>query len=125
VLLSTFEHARFFTAATAARYTELAAQLPLVCALGQEMPLSPAPGVRGARPSAQDALASEWTIVVLGAHQAVALIARDLGDQGVDRDREFEFLLTYDRALVTAAAHALIGRIAPAVTPATSSTPAV
>ncbi|MBC7552288.1 MAG: hypothetical protein H7269_15635 [Cellulomonas sp.] len=57
---------------------------------------------------------SQWTVVILGAHQAVPLIARDLGDQDVDRDREFEFVLTYDRALVTAAAHALIGRIAPA-----------
>ena len=114
VLLATFEHAQFFSAATAARYARLAARLPLVCALGQEMPRSPAPGVRGASLSAQDALVSQWTVVILGAHQSVALIARDLGDQEVDRDREFEFVLTYDRVLVTAAAHALIGRIAPA-----------
>lgn len=114
VLLATFEHAHYFSAATAARYTRLAATLPLVCALGQQMPLSPAPGVRGARLAAQDALASEWTVVVLGAHEAVALIARDLGDQGVDRDREFEFVVTHDRVLVTEAAHALIGRVAPA-----------
>ena len=67
--------------------------------------------MRGAALSVQDPLASEWTVVVLGAHTCAALMARDLGDTGADGDRQFEFVVTYDRTLVTAAAHSLIGRL--------------
>ena len=113
VLLSAFEHARFFRPSTAVVYTELAAKLPFVAAFGIDMPASPAPGVRGAALAIEDPLSSEWTVVVLGAHTCGALMARDLGDTGADGDREFEFVVTYDRALVTAAAHSLIGRLTP------------
>lgn len=111
VLLAAFEHAQFFRPSTARQFTHLAARLPFVAAFGVDMPPEPAPGVRGAALSVQDPLASEWTIVVLGAHTGAALMARDLGDTGVDGDREFEFVVSYDRALVTAAAHALVGRL--------------
>ncbi|MGV8968520.1 MAG: EAL domain-containing protein [Cellulomonas sp.] len=111
VLLAGFEHAKFFTPATARRYVELASRLPFVCALGVDMAAVPAPGVRGAALSPQDPLATEWTVVVLGAHKAAAVIARDLGHDGEDGNREFEFVVSYDRPLVTAAAHALIGRL--------------
>lgn len=40
-------------------------------------------------------------------------MARDVGDEGADGDRQFEFVVTYDRGLVTAAAHSLVGRLAP------------
>ncbi|QTE27905.1 sensor domain-containing phosphodiesterase [Pengzhenrongella sicca] len=112
LLLAGFEDARFFSPDTARRYTELARQLPFVGALGVGMSAEPAPGVRGTALSRQDPLAREWTVVVLGAHTAAALMARDLGDEGADGDREFEFVVTYDRALVTAAAQALVGRFA-------------
>jgi DICT domain-containing protein len=69
--------------------------------------------VRGTALSAQDPLASEWTVVVLGAHTSAALMSRDLGDGGPNGDREFEFAVTYDRALITAAAHSLVGRLTP------------
>ncbi|MFI5842578.1 EAL domain-containing protein [Catenuloplanes sp. NPDC051500] len=111
VLLAAFEHARFFRPSTVQDFTRLAARLPFVAALGVDMPPSPAPGVRGAPLSPQDPLAGEWTVVVLGAHTCGALVARDLGDGGHDRDREFEFVVSYDRSLVTAAAHSLVGRL--------------
>lgn len=113
LLLSVFEHAQFFTPATTRRYAKLGGRLPFVCALGVDMPAEPGPGIHGAALSEQDPLAAEWTVVVLGAHQAAALVARDLGDDGRDGDREFEFVVTYDRTLVTAAAHALVGRLTP------------
>lgn len=75
------------------------------------MPANPAPGVRSIALDPYDPLAIEWTVVVCGAHHAAALIAIDLGDDG---DREFEFVVTYDRTLVTAAARALIERLTPA-----------
>lgn len=112
ILLAAFEHAQFFRPSTAKDFTLLAQRLPFVAALGVDMPASPAPGVRGTALSIQDPLASEWTVVVLGAHTAAALMARDLGDTGADGDREFEFVVTYDRSVVTAAAHSLVGRLA-------------
>ena len=111
VLLAAFEHARFFRPSTARQYTKLATRLPFVAAFGVDMNRSPAPGVRGAALSIQDPLASEWTVVVLGAHTSAALVARDLGDTGTDGDRQFEFVVSYDRTLATAAAHSLIGRL--------------
>jgi EAL domain-containing protein (putative c-di-GMP-specific phosphodiesterase class I) len=113
VLLAAFEHARFFRPSTTRQYTELARRLPFVAALGVDMPDCPAPGVRGATLAIQDPLATEWTVVVLGAHTSAALMARDLGDTGADGDRQFEFVVSYDRGLVTAAAHSMIGRLAP------------
>ncbi len=114
VLLAAFEHEQFFRPSTARQFTSLAARLPFVAALGVDMPPSPAPGVRGAALAVQDPLAKEWTVVVLGAHTSAALMARDLGDTGADRDRQFEFVVTYDLALVTAAAHSMVGRLNPA-----------
>jgi EAL domain-containing protein (putative c-di-GMP-specific phosphodiesterase class I) len=111
VLLAAFEDARFFRPSTIREYTDLAARLPFVAALGVGMPPHPAPGVRGTALSADDPLAREWTVVVLGAHSCGALIARDLGDTGADGDREFEFVVSYDRSLITAAAHSLVGRL--------------
>jgi EAL domain-containing protein (putative c-di-GMP-specific phosphodiesterase class I) len=113
LLFASFEHGRFFTPATARRYLELAERLPFVAAFGVDMPPHPAPGVRGTALSVQDPLAREWTVVVLGAHTSAALIARDLGDAGADPDREFEFVVTHDRDLVTATSQALIGRVRP------------
>jgi EAL domain-containing protein (putative c-di-GMP-specific phosphodiesterase class I) len=113
MVLAAFEHARFFRPSTVRDFTALATKLPFVGALGVDMPDSPAPGVRGASLSVLDPLATEWTVVVLGAHTCGALMARDLGDTGTDGDREFEFVVSYDRTLVTAAAHSLVGRLAP------------
>ncbi|MFG1604712.1 EAL domain-containing protein [Actinoplanes sp. NPDC049265] len=111
MLFAAFEHARFFPPAVVRRFTELAARLPFVAALGVGMPPDPAPGVRGGALAGHDPLAREWTVVVLGAHTSAALMARDLGDSGPDRDRRFEFAVSYDRGLVTAAAHAMVGRL--------------
>ena len=111
VLLAAFEHVQFFRPSTVRDFPALAKRLPFVGALGVDMPTSPAPGVRGTALSVKDPLASEWTVVVLGAHTAAALMARDLGDTGADGDREFEFVVSYDRSLVTAAAHSLVGRL--------------
>ncbi|WP_433832941.1 sensor domain-containing phosphodiesterase [Actinoplanes sp. CA-015351] len=111
VLLAAFEHVRFFRPATSRRFTTLAEHLPFVAALGVDITAEPATGVRGGHLAVGDPLASEWTVVVLGAHTAAALIARDLGDTGTDADRQFAFAVTYDRALVTAAAHSMVGRL--------------
>jgi EAL domain-containing protein (putative c-di-GMP-specific phosphodiesterase class I) len=118
VVLGTFQEARHFTPHTAGRYSKLAERCPLVVALGVNLPQEPVAGVRGASIQGDDALLGEWVVVVVGTHYAGALIAKDLGDSGPDRDRRFAFALTHDHETVLAAARSLIARLT-----ATSSFP--
>lgn len=111
VLLSTFQDLRNFGRPTQRRYAALAGSLPLVGVLGRGLQGTPAPGVRGASLATDDDLAREWTVVVLGAHEAVALIARIRPDAGADDDVWFDFAVTHDRARVTEAALLLLERL--------------
>jgi EAL domain-containing protein (putative c-di-GMP-specific phosphodiesterase class I) len=114
VLFGCFQEERHFTAATARRYTRIAANSPLVAALGTGLGDEPAPGVHGTTFGAHDPLRGEWNVLVVGPHRAAALVARDLGDDSPDRQRTFDFVLTHDRALVLEAARALLPWLAPA-----------
>jgi DICT domain-containing protein len=110
--LSSFQEARHFTPLTAARYARLARGAAVVGALGAGMASEPAPGVRGAHLADGEVLRGEWNVIVLDAHFAAAFTARDLGDDGEDEQRRFDFCMTYDRELVIAAARTLMERIA-------------
>jgi EAL domain-containing protein (putative c-di-GMP-specific phosphodiesterase class I) len=114
VVAAAFQDVRHFTPATRARYERLADRSALVAALGVGMGSEPMPGVHGADLEPNDILRHEWNLAVLGPHYAGALVARDLGDTGPDRDRRFEFVLTFDRQLVIDVAAALIGRVSSA-----------
>jgi EAL domain-containing protein (putative c-di-GMP-specific phosphodiesterase class I) len=111
VVLAAFQHARHFTPSTAHRYARLSARCHLVAALGIDLAAEPIPGVRGASLRPDDVLAGEWVVVVIGAHYAGALIAKDMGDTGPDRDRRFAFALTHDHETVLAAARSLLTRV--------------
>ena len=111
VVVSTFQHARHFTPATARRYGRLAESAAFVAAIGEGLALEPAPGVRGTCLAADDALLGEWDIAVLGPHFAAALVAADLGDGGPDAERRFRFVLTFDRDLVSDVVAALMSRV--------------
>ncbi len=113
LVVSTFQHARYFTPSTARRYTDLAERLGFVAAIGSGLLPEPAPGVRGADLEAGDPVLQEWDIVVLAPHFAAALIARDLGQGGAEEERFFEFALTYNRATAEAAARSLMSRTTP------------
>ncbi|WP_380261185.1 diguanylate cyclase domain-containing protein [Kineococcus sp. GCM10028916] len=113
VVASTFQEARHFTPATRSRYLDLADRVGFVAAFGEDLPTVPVPGVRGATLAPEDPVRGEWDVVVLAPHFAVALLARDLGDQGPDTERMFEYALTYDRDTVIAAAHSLLSRVVP------------
>ena len=84
VVLATFQHADHFTSRARERYAGLAAGAAFVAAFGVGLPPEPAPGVRGANLDDGEALADEWSVMVVGPHSALALIARDLGDTGRD-----------------------------------------
>ncbi|MEA2384755.1 MAG: hypothetical protein QOH72_4726 [Solirubrobacteraceae bacterium] len=111
VILGAFQSERHFTPATAQRYARLAERSAFVGAFGVGMSDAPAPGVRGASLRANEQLAGEWDVVVIGPHHAAALIARDLGDSGPDAERRFAHTLVEDRELVLRAARALMLRI--------------
>jgi EAL domain-containing protein (putative c-di-GMP-specific phosphodiesterase class I) len=115
VILSAFQDVKHFTPNTVRRYETLARGASLVAALGVGLGQEPVPGVRGAPIDADDALAGEWSVVVLGPHFAGALVAKDLGDTGPDRERRFDFAIVYDRGLVIAAARTLLSRIVPTI----------
>jgi hypothetical protein len=50
---------------------------------------------------------------VVGPHRAAALVARDVGETTKDGERQFDFALTHDRALVIEAARSLLRWLAP------------
>jgi EAL domain-containing protein (putative c-di-GMP-specific phosphodiesterase class I) len=112
VVLATFQEARYFTPASAARYAELAEGAALVAALGVGLSGEPRPGVRGVSLEAAERLRGEWNVTAVAPHFAAAFVGRDLGDTGPDSERRFDFALTYERDLVVRAARAMMGRIA-------------
>ncbi|MGY1594452.1 EAL domain-containing protein [Geodermatophilus sp. SYSU D00708] len=113
VVAATFQEARHFTPSTAQRYRDLVERTGFVCALGEDLPVEPLPGLRGAALDPADPVRGEWDVAVLGPHFAAALLARDLGDDGPDEERRFVYALTYDRDTVVRAAAALLARVAP------------
>jgi diguanylate cyclase (GGDEF)-like protein/PAS domain S-box-containing protein len=117
VVASTFQEARHFTPSTGLRYRDLVDRTAFVCALGEDLPVEPVPGLRGATLGVDDPVRGEWDVVVLSPHFSAALLARDLGDGGPDLDRTFEYALTYDRSTVIRAASALLSRVAPRQAP--------
>lgn len=113
VVLACFQDEAFFTPAARRRYAGLASTAAFVGALGQNMPPEPLAGVRGGVLRPGDPLAGEWNLAVVGPHYAAALVARDLGDDGPDPQRRFEYVLSHDRGFAIMVANALISRISP------------
>jgi hypothetical protein len=113
MMLAALQRAEYLTADTRRRYTELAGSIPLVALFGEELPADLAPGIRGVPLHPSDPLCAEWIVLTLGPHTAAALIARECPDRhdARDNDRRFNFVMTYDRALVTLAAYNLLDRV--------------
>ncbi|MGY1668238.1 diguanylate cyclase domain-containing protein [Geodermatophilus sp. SYSU D00696] len=113
VVAATFQEARHFTVSTTQRYRDLVERTGFVCALGEDLPVEPLPGLRGTHLDPADPVRGEWDVAVLSPHFSAALLARDLGDDGPDAERTFEYALTYDRDTVSRAASSLLSRVAP------------
>jgi EAL domain-containing protein (putative c-di-GMP-specific phosphodiesterase class I) len=93
-------------------YDELAADLAFVGALvvaeGPEL----GPEVRGVTIRDDDPLRGTWNVVVIGAHFASMLAARENGSDGRGGAQAFDFVVTYDRDIIVECAQALMLRIA-------------
>lgn len=115
MVLTSLQHSANFTGETRRLYETLASSLPLVGVFGQDLP-DLGPTLRGILLDPADPLSNEWVVLVHGAQAAFALISREKrGTAGDDRataaDRWFEFAITYDRTVVTAAARSLLERM--------------
>lgn len=113
VLLGTFQHRRHYTPATDQRYQRLAARCGLVGAIAVGLVQSSDSPVRFADLTEHHPLAEQWCVVVIGPHQACALIAREIGGDVPDADRPFDYVVTHDRDLVIAAARSLMRYLVP------------
>jgi diguanylate cyclase (GGDEF)-like protein/PAS domain S-box-containing protein len=111
VVVGSFQRAAYFTPATARRYTALATTAALVAVFAESMPAVPVPGVRGHDVLADDPLLQEWAIAVVGPDFAGALVARDVGDHVPEGKRRFDYVVTYDRDTVVAAAALMMRRL--------------
>jgi diguanylate cyclase (GGDEF)-like protein/PAS domain S-box-containing protein len=128
VVLASFQHADFLTPATLRRYATLAKIAALTAILGPAMPAEPAPGVRGTALHDDDPLSQEWVVSVVSPHFAAALAAREVtvdpaGGDAEPAQRRMEYVLTYDRARVVAAAGLLMVKVQPQVLPRRRPTP--
>jgi PAS domain S-box-containing protein/diguanylate cyclase (GGDEF)-like protein len=113
VVVGTFQNAEQYNASTARRFAALAASGAVVAVLGRGIPDEPSVGIQGQNLSSHDRILKEWTIAVVTAHFAGALIARDCGDDGEDSLRRFDYVVTYDRDTVLAAAEIMLRRLDP------------
>jgi EAL domain-containing protein (putative c-di-GMP-specific phosphodiesterase class I) len=111
VVLSTFQQHTNLTPATRRRYLALseAAGLVAVYLAGDER-VDVGGGIRVAHIDPADPLLEEWDVVVLTADFAAVLAAREL-DAANHVEGSYEFVLTHDRELATAAALTLINRL--------------
>ena len=113
IVLTAVQRGINFGLPTRHRYAALAAVCPLVAVFGTDLALDQSAAVRAVELDASDPLCSQWVVVTLGPHTAAALVARERSGQpaATEDDREFDFVVTHDRTVVTAVASALLSRV--------------
>jgi EAL domain-containing protein (putative c-di-GMP-specific phosphodiesterase class I) len=112
LLISSFPEDQASTARIDTVYNELATELAFVAALAVGLPAKLTPGLRGARIREDDPLRGTWNVIVIGAHFASMLAAREHGRPLPGEDQPFDFVVTYDRDIIVECAQALMLRIA-------------
>jgi hypothetical protein len=113
MVLTALQHGGHFGLPTRDRYALLAAKCPMVAVFGRRLAANDPPAVRTVELGVGDPLCAQWVVLTLGSHTAAALIARarEHDSTTTEDDRQFDFVLTHDRTLVTAAAVALLNRV--------------
>ena len=111
VLVGAFQSEAHFTADTEERWTFLAEHCSVTVAAGLEMPTDPAPSVEGLALAEGDPILGEWHVAALSPDRAALLSARDLGDDGEDMERRFDYVHSYDRKVVATACRGILGRL--------------
>ena len=112
LLISSFPDTHALTAGIDTVYGDLAANLAFVAAFAVGLPPNLGPGLRGVNIREDDPLRGTWNVVVLGAHFASMLAARETGKAGSSDEQMFDFVFTYEREIIIECAQALLLRIA-------------
>jgi DICT domain-containing protein len=113
VLLATFQQQHYFDDATRHRYATMAAGGALTAVFAHDMRPEPADGIRGCPLDPADPLAGEWTVIILNSYFAGGLFAKELPSTLPEPQREFDMIVSYDRAIITEAAQTLLHRMSP------------
>jgi DICT domain-containing protein len=119
IVLFTLQQYGNYRGQTRKNFTALAKRSPLVVAFAVNAVEELDSALRWVDIGADDAMALEWDIVVIGPDTAAALIARELeppGSADRENDRRFETVITFDRARVAELARNLLYRC-PAIPP--------
>jgi len=118
LLISSFPEVPGAMARIDSVYEELAEDLAFVAAFAVGSPPKRGPGLRGVSIREDDPLRGTWNVLVLGAHFASMLAARERGQAAPGEDQVFDFVFTYDREVIVECAQALMLRIAISAGPA-------
>ena len=113
IVLFTLQQYGNYRGQTRKNFTALAKRSPLVVAFAVNAAEELDSALRWVDIGADDAMALEWDIVVIGPDTAAALIARELeppGSADRENDRRFETVITFDRARVAELARNLLYR---------------
>ncbi|WP_432489133.1 sensor domain-containing phosphodiesterase, partial [Kineococcus sp. SYSU DK018] len=145
VVLSCFQHVDHLTTATRHRYEALAAVTALTAILAPGVGPEPVAGAHGTPLHEDDPLSREWVVTVVSPHFAAALAARDVdrppagdpqdgpvgegvtgawADGAAGSSRRMQYVLSYDRDQVIAAASLLMSRVQAPAAPGHRSGPA-
>jgi EAL domain-containing protein (putative c-di-GMP-specific phosphodiesterase class I) len=93
-------------------YEQLATEMAFAAVLAVGMPPEPSPGLRGINIHEDDPVSGTWNVIVISAHFASMLAAKERTRENTADEREFDFIATYDRNLIVECAQALMLRIA-------------
>ncbi len=112
LLISSFPDARGSMARVDALYDALATDLAFVAALGVGLLPRAGSTLRGVSIAEDDPLQGTWNVLVISAHFASMLAARERPRESVGAEQLFDFVVTYDRDVIVECAQGLLLRIA-------------
>lgn len=110
LILSTFQYADRYSGLTEDLYAKLGERASVIT-FGVGLDHEVAPGVGGIDLDPGDPLVQQWCVCVVGAHFAAAFAAREIPHEGAQRDRRFDFAMTYSRELAIEMARSLVLRV--------------
>ncbi len=98
---------------TSARLRQLAERAAFFAVLGADIGVSPptSPTTRTGSLGPSDPLGSEWDVVVLGPHYAVAASARPVDSAATGPSRLYGYAVTHDRETIVRAAQVMSARL--------------
>ncbi|MFL1592488.1 EAL domain-containing protein [Rhodococcus ruber] len=110
IVLGTFQYARNFSERTRARWQYMAERIAYAGVYGVGLGPCAEAGIHHASLDPDDPLVEEWNVVVLGPYFACVLSAVDLHRGTDDLDREFDYVVSYDRGTVVRCARSILDR---------------